>query len=190
MKKVWASVMLSGALLFGIGYAVPGFGQSSTSVDQQASTALEGYWQTFDDSTGKPKSIVKIFLYEGQYYGRLVQIHFSPGKGPGEVCEQCRGSRHNQPVLGMVIMANMVKDLDEANQWSGGYVVDPKSGNQYHLQLSLTDGGQQLKVLGYMGSSLFGRTQTWQRVSKEVLTTAPADTVASGSDLAALKRQL
>jgi uncharacterized protein (DUF2147 family) len=44
--------------------------------------------------------------------------------------------------------------------WQG---VDPQSGNIYKVWIEVVDGGKRLKVRGYLGVSLFGRTQYWER---------------------------
>ena len=33
-----------------------------------------GTWKTIDDETGKPKSFVQIYEYQGKYYGKIVKL--------------------------------------------------------------------------------------------------------------------
>lgn len=47
--------------------------------------------------------------------------------------------------------------------WDGGSILDPQNGKTYNVKLTLADDGKKLEVRGYMGVSLLGRTQTWQR---------------------------
>jgi uncharacterized protein (DUF2147 family) len=47
--------------------------------------------------------------------------------------------------------------------WDGGKILDPVKGQIYNAKLSLADNGRSLKVRGYIGVSLFGRTQIWVR---------------------------
>lgn len=51
--------------------------------------------------------------------------------------------------------------------WSGGQVYNPKDGKTFNGSIRLTDEGD-LKVRGYVGISLFGKTLTWQRPSQEL----------------------
>jgi len=51
--------------------------------------------------------------------------------------------------------------LDEES-WEEGTILDPKSGKVYDCSLSLED-ENTLKVRGYLGFSILGRTQTWRR---------------------------
>ncbi len=40
---------------------------------------------------------------------------------------------------------------------------DPDNGRVYKTKLRLDDGGRKLRVRGFIGFSLLGRTQTWVR---------------------------
>jgi uncharacterized protein (DUF2147 family) len=41
--------------------------------------------------------------------------------------------------------------------------LDPENGKIYRARLKLEDGGKKLDVRGFIGFSLFGRSQTWIR---------------------------
>jgi uncharacterized protein (DUF2147 family) len=119
-----------------------------------------GTWTQVDDNTGKPKSIIEITqLPDGSLQGTVKQVLFSD-QGTHPICDKCDGDRHNKPVAGMVIMWGVKKDGDV---WDGGQILDPKNGKVYKVKLSLTDGGRKLDVHGYIGISLFGRSQVWIR---------------------------
>jgi uncharacterized protein (DUF2147 family) len=64
-------------------------------------------------------------------------------------------------VLGLVILTGFKFDTDE---WSDGDIYDPEKGKTYSCTLSLKDSGT-LKVRGYIGISLIGRTEIWTRVA-------------------------
>lgn len=51
--------------------------------------------------------------------------------------------------------------LIDATHATGGSLYDPKSGNTYHGTMSVK--GDQLSLRGYVGLSIFGRTEIWQR---------------------------
>ncbi|BAP55262.1 hypothetical protein THII_0965 [Thioploca ingrica] len=119
--------------------------------------AIIGQWQTIDDETGKPKSIVQIDEQAGKVYGKIVQLFRKPEEDPNPVCHKCTDYRKNQKVIGMVIL----EQLEPKNkEWSGGKILDPANGKIYDCKIWLEQ--DQLKVRGYLG--LFFRTQTWQRV--------------------------
>ena len=120
-----------------------------------------GTWTTIDDATGKPKSVVQITDNGGKLEGKVVEILQSE-QGPHPVCKECDGSRKDQPIEGMVIIWDVVKDGDS---WSGGKILDPKNGKTYKVKLTPMDGGNKLDVHGYIGFSLLGRSQVWERKS-------------------------
>jgi uncharacterized protein (DUF2147 family) len=65
---------------------------------------------------------------------------------------------------GLTIMTGFRYEGD--NRWGGGTIYDPNSGNTYRGTLTLID-DDTLKVRGYIGVPLFGRSDTWQRDSRE-----------------------
>ena len=64
------------------------------------------------------------------------------------------------PIIGLQIMRGFTYDGNDL--WSGGKVYDPKSGSTYKGKMTLVSPGE-LKLRGYIGISLFGRTDTWTR---------------------------
>ena len=48
------------------------------------------------------------------------------------------------------------------SKWDGGTAYDPKTGNAYSVSLEY-DGGNTLKVRGYLPVSMIGRTEVWTR---------------------------
>ena len=122
-----------------------------------------GTWKTVDDATGKARSLVQITETDGKLKGQIIELIREPGEDPDPVCDKCTGVLHNHKVKGLVIMWGFSKDDDV---WDGGQIFDPKKGNEkiYKAKLTPFNGGQDLKVRGYIGFSLLGRTQVWHRV--------------------------
>jgi uncharacterized protein (DUF2147 family) len=120
-------------------------------------TSPEGLWKTIDDKTGKEKSIVRIWKENDQLLGKVETLFEKPDR----VCDKCKGKKKDQPIIGMIILWNMVQKGDI---WSGGTILDPKTGKEYRCKLSVIDKGEKLDVRGFIGFSLLGRTQTWIRV--------------------------
>jgi len=118
----------------------------------------EGLWKTYDDHTGEARALVRIYRQDGSFFGR-VETNLVPAEADAH-CTACTDERKDQPVVGMVIIRNIKAD---ENEFSGGDILDPESGSVYRCILRLADDGRQLKVRGYLGLSLFGRTQIWKR---------------------------
>ncbi len=121
------------------------------------SQTIFGKWKTIDDETGKEKGIVEIFERNGKIFGRIIDILDIEHKH--HKCEKCEGEDNNKPILGLTIIKGMKKN---GNEYEGGKVLDPKNGKSYQCKISL-DGKDKLIVRGYIGISLFGRSQTWVR---------------------------
>lgn len=118
--------------------------------------SIVGEWKTIDDVTHKPKSVVKIWEIKGKYYGKIVKLFPEPGDDPNPKCTECTDYRKNKPIIGMTIIKHLKKD---GNEWTGGEILDPESGNIYKCKVWLENGN--LQVRGYIGFSLIGRSQTW-----------------------------
>tara|TARA_R100001369_G_scaffold92496_1_gene137899 strand:- start:1808 stop:2236 length:429 start_codon:yes stop_codon:yes gene_type:complete len=119
---------------------------------------VTGKWKTIDDETGEEKSIVEIYKDNGKVYGKVVEI-LNPAKKDA-TCVDCPGADKDKPILGLVIIKGLEKDGDEYND---GKILDPNSGKVYKCYIEL-ESQDKLKVRGYIGFSLLGRTQYWHRV--------------------------
>lgn len=122
------------------------------------SQTIFGKWKTVDDETGMENGIVEIYEKAGKVYGRITEILEKEKKY--FKCEMCEGEDKNKPVLGLVIIKGLKKKGDF---YEGGKVTDPKNGKSYHCKMTL-EGKDKLIVRGYIGISLFGRSQTWFRI--------------------------
>ncbi|MES2485126.1 MAG: DUF2147 domain-containing protein, partial [Bacteroidota bacterium] len=98
-----------------------------------ATAQVTGKWKTIDDETGQAKSIVEIYEQDGKVYGKIVDI-LNPAKKNAK-CDRCKGADKGKPLLGLVIIKNLVKDGDE---WTDGDILDPTKGKEYKLLLSGT----------------------------------------------------
>jgi uncharacterized protein (DUF2147 family) len=117
-----------------------------------------GKWKTIDDETGQEKSIIEIYEKDGKIYGKVIEILDIEHKK--SVCSNCSGTDKDKPILGMTVIKGLKKDEDEYNS---GKILDPKNGKLYKCYITL-ENKDKLKVRGYIGISLFGRTQYWYRV--------------------------
>lgn len=124
------------------------------------SQTVFGHWKTIDDVTGEPKSIVHVYEENGKVYGKIIEI-FNP-ENRNKTCTECTGKLKNKPLIGMVFLYNLKKDGKEYND---GNIVDPKTGKEYSCYIELQD-NNTLKVRGYVGISIAGRTQYWKRIKQ------------------------
>ena len=121
-------------------------------------TSPIGLWKTFDDATGSPRALVRIYEKGGKLFGQIEKV-FEAG-AEKQVCEACRDDRKNQPIIGLVI----IRDIrQEGDAYGGGDVLDPASGSVYRCKMHLDQAGNHPILRGYIGLSFIGRSQTWQR---------------------------
>jgi len=130
------------------------------TLGSQAQSVL-GKWKTIDDETGKPKSIVEIYMKGDKLQGKIVKLFRSPEQDQDPICVECdpTDDRHKQKLIGMEIIRGMEKD---GNEWEDGAILDPKTGKIYDCKLWVDEKDpQKLQVRGYV--AFFFRTQTWVR---------------------------
>ena len=130
-----------------------------TSHSEAQSHSVLGRWRTIDDETGKPTSVIEIFEKHNRIHGRIIELLNSKAKNPK--CEKCDGEDRNKPIIGLVVLKGLRKEKD--GDYSDGKILDPKHGKIYKCNLSL-ETKDRLKVRGYIGINLLGRTQFWERV--------------------------
>ena len=150
-KTLFATLSIAASLA-----ADPALAQA---VPQQATPV--GVWKTVDDKTGKPKSLVRIVDAGGELRGTVEKLFRDPAEDQNPKCEKCSGELKDKPVLGMTILTGMKREAD--GSYGGGHVLDPANGKTYKAKVELEEQGHKLKVRGYVGVPLLGRTQTWLR---------------------------
>ena len=124
-----------------------------------AQSSPVGSWNTISDKDGKPEAVVEIREVNGELVGTVTALLVAADP-EDSVCNKCSGERKGQRIVGMEILRHMRPDGDE---WTGGEILDPESGKTYRAKMKLTEGGKNLVLRGYIGFSLFGRSQTWVR---------------------------
>lgn len=134
-------------LLFAVAFNLTSFGQ----IDK-----ILGKWKTIDDADGSEKSIVYIFkATNGKYYGKIEHLF----KEPEKLCTECTGTNKDKPILGMLILNNMI---EKDGSLTGGTILDPKNGKIYKCNISYDEKSGKLNVRGSLDKSgWIGRTQTW-----------------------------
>ena len=117
---------------------------------------IAGKWKTIDDKDGSEKSIVSIYKSSnGKYYGKVEKLF----KEPDKKCEDCEGANTGKPIVGMLVLNDMV---EKDGTLTGGTILDPANGKVYKCNISLDAKTGKLKVRGSLDKKgMIGRTQTW-----------------------------
>lgn len=121
------------------------------------SQSIFGKWNSFNEDTNEIESVIEVYQKDNKAYAKIIEITDPERKDA--TCIKCKGKRKNQKILGMDILTGLKKDDDE---WSGGKILDPKNGKEYKCYIKLKD-PNTLKLRGYIGISLIGRTAIWKR---------------------------
>ncbi len=146
-------ICVSALALFALLSLAPASAQQLTPKLQNA----VGHWQVID-SDGKPGGKVDTYLENGKLFGRVTEVR--PGRTTHDVCDKCSGEYKNQLILGMVILRNFHPEGDD---WVEGTVVDPENGKEYKGKIWAV-GNDKLRMRGFIGISLLGRTEEWVRI--------------------------
>lgn len=138
--------------------AVPLTSQAQTPAATQDGPT--GLWRNIDDKTGKSKALIRITEVNGELEGKIEKIFREPSEDQNPKCVKCEGANKDKPIIGLTIMTGLKKDDDE---YSGGKILDPDNGVLYSCKLKLIEQNKKLKVRGFVGLPLLGRSQIWVR---------------------------
>jgi uncharacterized protein (DUF2147 family) len=116
-----------------------------------------GKWNSTNEETGNIDSIIEVYEKDGKAFAKVIEIKGSTRKNA--VCEKCEDENKNKPILGLNILTGLQKNEDE---WSGGNILDPRNGRIYNCYIKLIK-PNKLKIRGYIGLALFGKTAYWER---------------------------
>lgn len=121
---------------------------------------IMGTWQTAGDDWAH----VQIFKQGDKFHGKIIKLNYPLDEnGKPKVDDNNPDkSKRNNPAIGLQIISNFT--YDGKKEWKNGTIYDPESGDTYKCIMWL-DGRDNLNVRGYMGISLFGRTEKWKRVN-------------------------
>ena len=112
---------------------------------------------------GSGKARVKVSKYGEKYAGKMVWLlnpKYEDGT-PKVDKNNFDKSKISFPLLGYTMLIGF--EYVGNNKWDNGTIYDPENGNTYNCVITRID-DNTLEVRGYIGVSLFGRTDTWKRV--------------------------
>lgn len=128
-----------------------------TSVNIVSAQDVFGVWKTIDDTDNVEKSHIEIYEENGKVYGKVIKLLEG---ATATHCDNCEGSLKGAPITGMVLLKDLVAEDD---YYEDGEIIDPATGKVYSCWIQL-ESADKLKVRGFLGFSVLGRTQYWYRV--------------------------
>jgi len=136
----------------------------SFSIKAQQADALIGKWKN-----GEGTGIIELYkTTSGHYAGKIIWLKepIDPETGKPKLDKRNPDkSKRNEPTLGLINIHGFVFDVEE-KIWKDGTIYDPKTGKEYSCKAELKE-ENKLEVRGYIGVSVFGRTDTWTRLVKK-----------------------
>ena len=117
----------------------------------------EGRWLT-----QKKDGVVEIYRCADAVCGRLLWFEKQALQDNPRALDLNNPSAplRNRSLCGLVILWGFKPDGPD--HWSGGSAYDPDSGNTYSGEMTMKADGH-LSLRGYIGISLFGRSEEWTR---------------------------
>jgi uncharacterized protein (DUF2147 family) len=117
-----------------------------------------GLWLTENE-----RSVIRIERCEAGLCGR---IHWIVDGGMQYDSKNPDPSKRDRPMCGLKILWGVEQQADAPNAWEDGTVYKANSGDKFGLDLTMK-GPDKLKLRGYVGFSLLGKSQVWTRVTRE-----------------------
>ncbi|WP_119344444.1 DUF2147 domain-containing protein [Facilibium subflavum] len=185
-KNLLCALLFSAFAPMAVTYAKPSADQQTAKYShKQDLQSPEGYWLQYSDD-GKGQSIIHVYKgadnkLEGKIVVPFVNVVDDKVQVPDVACKKCgkideNGYKAdyskwpNNQVQNLKIMWGFVKDGESQGKmgavYDDGSILDPANGKVYSCKMYTDDYGKKLHVRGYIGFSLFGRTQVWERMTK------------------------
>ncbi|WP_074487509.1 DUF2147 domain-containing protein [Mucilaginibacter polytrichastri] len=127
------------------------------SASAQNADAIIGKWI---NPSGEGQ--IEIYKKGNKFFGKLAWIKFPNDAGgkPKTDIKNPDEALRSRPELGLELLKDFTFDGEDV--YENGTIYDPKSGKTYSCKMTLK--GKKLKIRGYVGISLLGRTEEWTRV--------------------------
>jgi len=140
MKKMKLLILVSLLGIFCLGF--------TTDKEHRPNEILGYYWSPKKDAK------IQIYLKGREYFGRFVWL-----EKPRKDIKNPNKALQSKDVLGLELLTEFTYN---DGTYGGGKIYDPESGKTYSCKMTLEN--TWLKVRGYIGISLFGRTEFFERI--------------------------
>ncbi|HEY1023817.1 MAG TPA: DUF2147 domain-containing protein [Sphingobacteriaceae bacterium] len=114
--------------------------------------------------TASKNAKIQIYKSNDRYFGRIIwadDLYEADGKTLRHDSKNEDPSKRNRTIKGLVLLNSFnYKD----GVWADGTIYDPQNGKTYKCKMELKN--SDLHIRGYIGISMFGRTEVWQKLEK------------------------
>jgi len=131
---------------------------TASFVFAESPDAILGEWVTEGD-----KSFVEIYKCDELYCGKIIWLKNPKDEEGKEKVDKKNPDEtmRNRKLLGLPILWGFTYSGE--GKWEKGKIYDPQNGKTYSCRIKLE--GEKLKVRGFIGFSLLGRTSVWTKKS-------------------------
>ncbi len=134
------------------------FSQTGTTTAVTGADRIIGLWQV-----GSGKARVKITKYGDKYAGKIVWLK-EPNNPDGSKKVDKNNPDEAKRTTQLLGLTNLLGfEYKSGSDYENGTIYDPENGSTYNCVITLED-DNTLKVRGYIGVTIFGRTDTWKRL--------------------------
>lgn len=130
-------------------------GMSAMAADQLHNSK----WTTYNEKN-EPDGVLQFTDKGGVLSAKIVEI-LDKRSGGKTVCDICKGKFHNKPLIGATVLWDLKADPKNPNKYIDGQGIEPETGMTFQGKASLE--GNTLKLRGYKGVSLLGKTRVLKR---------------------------
>ncbi len=130
----------------------------SFSANAQEVFNPEGFWLTENK-----RSVIEVQkATNGKIYGKIAWIIEG---GMQYDSKNPDATKHKKPMCGLRIMSALKQSPFNPNKWQGGTIYKADDGDIYDVFAELQS-ADKMKIRGFKGISLLGKTQYWTRTSQ------------------------
>ena len=147
-------------LLFVVAVFVLYFSVPGAQAQEERNPAINPYglWLTENE-----RSVIDVYECEGKLCGK---VHWIIAGGMQTDSKNPDEALRNRPICGLQIMWGLEPDEDDPEEWEDGQIYKADDGDIYDVDIEMED-AHTMEVTGYLGITLFGKSQVWKRVTPE-----------------------
>jgi uncharacterized protein (DUF2147 family) len=125
-----------------------------------AGDGILGYW-----FNAEKDAVIEVTKENGKFFGKVIWLKNpldAKGKPKTDI-ENPDPKLKSRPRLGLVVLTDLA--FKSGSKYEKGKIYDPKSGKTYSAQADLAN-SNLLKLRGFIGVSMIGKTSEWTRTVK------------------------
>ncbi len=121
-----------------------------------AGDAILGVW-----FNAEKDAKIDVYKVGNKFFGKVIWLQnpLDKNRKPKTDIENPDPKLQSRPRLGLIVLTDLA--YKSGTKYEKGKIYDPKSGKTYSCQAELE--GNVLKLRGYIGVSLIGKTSEWTR---------------------------